>query len=469
MRSTILSTLALAAIFVSTLSAPASAQPQIMPVKVCMGVSTCGEGASNTFGGLQAAFDYISALSRQGTEGWVYLKPGWHASSPTRFRAFQHSDHNDPECDERAAWAGFLLTGRTAPTHVEGISFAFGEPMPQDTKIWGKMPYALIQNHGSQALTLPRFHGLAVVDVEAPVTFFNVSLVADGGYSWNGAGDAALYVHDSRVNVFYSAVLANKGPANCLREATAPFFQVEFEGEDRDVYHDQEGILVDGSLARLTVEDSAVGGNIHTGIMVIDAGRADVERSIVRGNGWDSSHFADEQKGHGVTSYADACLDNDTEIDVRNSLVINNSGHGVFLRGEFEASNQVIDFNDLDGNGNPWAAAGDVRYGMAMTGNPVDLRTTIGAQTGAGTVQVEHNNYGTDDLTILFQHVDFIQSAEGRISDVNADLIDVTGTVIVSPSTNPGSAFQGGTPWLWLLAVHNELMAMTADDSCPSF
>ncbi|GAB4569288.1 MAG: hypothetical protein Tsb0020_23400 [Haliangiales bacterium] len=281
--------------------------------------------ADLTTNDLQLALDFVSQPSLVDDTVWIELGPGLYRNDHSCLTVAQEDWRTD--CSPIASRTAFLLAGRRAPTYIYGTT---GDP--QDVVLWGKVPSDVLGD-ASRA-----FHGLTLDDNTSLVEISDLSIASDGGWIGNGIGDASLAVIDSRADLRNTIVLANKSNSNCLFGNTNG---------------DQEGILADGEDTYLRVFDSAVGGNLHTGVMVLNSARVLVQSSLVRGNGW-VSQFQSGNKGHGITEFhnasAAACLGSHTELDVDDSQVIYNSGAGVYIRGEFVNNRQDIDHNDITNN-----------------------------------------------------------------------------------------------------------------------
>lgn len=402
------------------------------PIIVCLSGPGCQAFPDTTvgdatFADLQDALDYVSTWPHRNTEAFIYIAPGLYtnANSPTH-QAVANAVWR-PRCESRSGYTGFRLYLRGAPTTIEGTG-----NQPSDVVIWAKVPDHIVEDPVGYVWTWPYykiFHGFGF-HVNQPVTLSNVSVVSDGGFTENGAGDATLYVKTTDLTLEDSLVLANLGPSNCLRTFSGdevvpgPIF------DDLPILHDQEGIVVDAG--NLTMVRTVVGDNVHTGVMVINGGTAMIADSAVRHNGFDDNHFEAIAAGHGVTSFHHstqaACFGGDTRIDVDQSEVIDNSGIGVLLRGNFSATAQLISDSDLRQN-TSWdlAVTGSWDPGITSLSNGSTIQA-LGNQYDAGTpIRIE-------DVTI--------DAASSITLDAPYSLANVTGSNRIF-----GVTVTDGTPW----------------------
>ena len=320
---------------------------------------------------LQDAFVYVMQSSVRTHPVYMFIGAGTYRHDESTLTVPEKDWRNN--CASKSATTAFLLANRQAITEIYGDT-----GNPADVIIWSKVPNHIVSNPGSGS-SKKVFHGLSLYNNSAPVTIGHVSLVSDGGYTENGAGDASLDVVQTSGMLFHSIVLANKTSSNCL-----------WSKPERD----QEGVLLSGVSTNFTIQDSAVGGNLHTGVMLLDGARATVYRSLVRGNGWGVPDIQNNHKGHGITEFHGAgatCYNGNTELDVIDSVVRSNSGNGVYMRGDYTGSTQSLDDNTIsynavngvrvDGGGE---ITSFVNAGLAVTTNRME-------QNSSGNIAIDYN------------------------------------------------------------------------------
>jgi hypothetical protein len=319
---------------------------------------------------------------------------------------------------------------------------------------------------------LPIFHGLALVDNTGTVEIHNLSLVSDGGISLNGAADATLYVgpidphYDAEVRLENVVVTGNKTQSNCLRDYQSSGGGPLFYHHGEPVYHDQHGVHVDGGSLNPAVSnhtslhayESVVGGNIHTGILLQDGASLVGFHALVRGNGWDGDIWQQERHGYGVTTFwgesEAACLEGNNYVSLVENNILNNSGHGVYLRGDFDGVHPRVEHNDIQGNR---------RCGIGSDGGGVGLWSTY-SDTDAN---FAHNDWGAPtqnvclDQLVLTNNTAIILDTATQLTQGNLIIDWTSGIQWVAPD-QPGSGWDGTNPYgidLWdsLLAVNSAL------------
>lgn len=452
--------LALVSTAVCTLmSLPLGAQT----IRVCISTFDCPNPFF--FTDLQEAFDFASEFENRQSIAQIRLDAGWHTNdrelSPetltvTNWRA---------NCAPKTAQAAFVLRNRENFTLIEGAT-----DDPADTRVWTKVPRSFLKVLG-RVQDLPIFHGLALVDNKASVEIHNLSLVSDGGISLNGAADATLYVgpidplYDATVRLENVVVTGNKTQSNCLRDFNGSGGGPLFYHNGEPVYHDQHGANVDGGNLNpftsnnsiLEAYDSVIGGNIHTGALLLDGATISGHHALVQGNGWDGDIWQQERHGYGVTTFWDedeaTCLEGTNHVTLLESNILNNSGHGVYLRGAFDQAYPRVEYNDIQGNS---------RCGVGSDGGYPDLWSTYSRSE----VSLAQNSWGEDQDNVCLDRL--VLSSTRFILDTDTDVTLgnivadwYSGITLVAPD-QPGSGWDGTNPYgidLWdsLQAVNTAL------------
>ncbi len=427
-------------------------------VTVCLSGPNCqswpvSSAGDQQFTELQDAFNHISSTTHRNTTAFVYLSPGLYSNQNSSQYMTISNRVWRPSCQTRSGYTGFRLANRTAPTTIQGTG-----SQPSAVQIWAKVPDHLLQNpvyHVSGPVVLYKiFHGLGF-DSNDQVTLTNLSVISDGGFTENGAGDATIYTRRTDLVVDNSLVLANKGKSNCLRKFSGDdFVPGPVFGPSSSLYLDQEGIVVDE--AELTLFHTVVGGNIHTGVMVLNGATANVGESLVRGNGWDSNHFQPNHSGHGITSFYHstqaACFEGDTQVDVDRSTVIANTGVGVLLRGDYSGTDQLISDSNLSQNQS---------WGFAVTGGWAPGITEL---RNGSDIQALGNQYGSTG--VRFEDL-IIDNSSSITIDNPYTTSNVTGAHRIFQVTEPdGNPWNSNNRWEQLKAVGSAVGGQTRD--CPS-